>query len=352
MANNAALFVAPGPLVDGSGNPYALAKLYFYTTGTDTPLDTYSSSALTSANTNPVVADANGNFGNIYLLANTSYKVVLKTSADATVWTRDPVQGINISVTPSVGLLRAYLAGLGMSNNVSAPNTIVDVAAGACADDTNAVALSLTAGSINLGTTGIDALDTGALAVTTTYHCFAIGKLDGTTSRLASASINSPTLPIGYSYKRRIGSVITNVSAQIRAFTQDGDDFYWTAPVADVAATNPGTTAVLRSLTVPTGLSMKAEVQGLLVNFNTSAGLSTVAYFSDPSANDSTPVGAVLHDFALAATTGGGVQSAASRMRIRTDTSARIRTRLSFSDGNVGLTINTLGWTDRRGRDS
>ena len=77
-------------LSDGTGAPYPAAKAYFYVTGTVTPLATYSDAGLTSVNANPVVADANGRFGDIYLVAG-RYKVVLTTSADVTIDTLDPV---------------------------------------------------------------------------------------------------------------------------------------------------------------------------------------------------------------------------------------------------------------------
>ena len=77
-------------LVDGNGAPYAAAKAYFYETGTTTPKTTYSNAGLSSANANPVVADADGRFGDIYLVAG-RYKVVLATSADVAIDTLDPV---------------------------------------------------------------------------------------------------------------------------------------------------------------------------------------------------------------------------------------------------------------------
>ncbi len=77
--------------VDGNSEVYASAKLYFYLSGTTTPADTYSDSTLSTPNTNPVVASAEGLFGNIYLDPSKTYKAVLKTSADVTVFTVDPV---------------------------------------------------------------------------------------------------------------------------------------------------------------------------------------------------------------------------------------------------------------------
>jgi hypothetical protein len=77
--------------VDGNGDPRAGAFLYFYEAGTDTPKDTYSNAALSTPNTNPVEADADGAFGDIFMSA-ANYKVILKTSELATVWTADDYQ--------------------------------------------------------------------------------------------------------------------------------------------------------------------------------------------------------------------------------------------------------------------
>ena len=53
--------------------------------------------------------------------------------------------------TVSLGgtVLRSYLAGLGLANNTTTPNTKLDVAAGVCADSTNAQMLSVTASTID-----------------------------------------------------------------------------------------------------------------------------------------------------------------------------------------------------------
>lgn len=80
--------------VSSLGVPLAGAKLYFYASGTSTPLDTYSDAALTVPNTNPVVADSTGVWGSIYLQA-ADYKVNLTTSTGAQVagFSIDPVSG-------------------------------------------------------------------------------------------------------------------------------------------------------------------------------------------------------------------------------------------------------------------
>lgn len=77
---------------DANGVPLSGAKLNFYQAGTTTRLDTYSDTDLTTANANPVVADAAGRFGDIFLQAQ-DYNVVLTDSADVTIWSADPVAG-------------------------------------------------------------------------------------------------------------------------------------------------------------------------------------------------------------------------------------------------------------------
>lgn len=94
-------------LSDGNGAPHIAAKAYFYETGTTTPKATYSDAGLTSVNANPVVADANGRFGDIYLVAG-RYKVVLTTSADVAIDTLDPVDGTSQLISVASAPATAY----------------------------------------------------------------------------------------------------------------------------------------------------------------------------------------------------------------------------------------------------
>lgn len=88
MANR---FYSPNQqFADSTGLPYANGTLTFYASGTSTPLATYSDSALTIPNTNPVVLDSAGRAGNIFL-QNLAYKVVLSDVNNNPIWTDDPV---------------------------------------------------------------------------------------------------------------------------------------------------------------------------------------------------------------------------------------------------------------------
>ncbi len=85
-------FVIPNQFsVDASGVPRAGAQMFFYATGTNTYQNTYSDSGLTVPNVNPVIADANGQFGNVFLLTSPAYHVVLEDANGVVIWDMDPV---------------------------------------------------------------------------------------------------------------------------------------------------------------------------------------------------------------------------------------------------------------------
>ena len=109
----ASLYV-PSRIGSPTGSGY---KLYFYQTGTTTPVDTFSQSDLAPGheNTNPVVADSNGLFGPIYLKATPDYKAVLTDASGNVKWTTDPL----LTAATSVITTRGDLI-IGNSSNVAA----------------------------------------------------------------------------------------------------------------------------------------------------------------------------------------------------------------------------------------
>ena len=79
---------------DNSGVPLAGGLLYSYEAGTTTPAPTYTTSAGTIANTNPIVLDAAGRPPSEIWLGPIAYKLVLKTSASVLLWTMDNIVGL------------------------------------------------------------------------------------------------------------------------------------------------------------------------------------------------------------------------------------------------------------------
>jgi len=88
------------------GLPLVGGKLYTYAAGTTTPLATYVDHTGTTTNTNPVILDSNGE-ADVWLPDTTSYKYVLKTSADVLLYTVDyiavPVTTNSFASPPPIG---------------------------------------------------------------------------------------------------------------------------------------------------------------------------------------------------------------------------------------------------------
>lgn len=81
---------------DNLGIPLAGGLLYSYTAGTTTSQATYTSTAGTIANANPIVLDSAGRTANeVWLTVGVSYKFVLQTPAAVTIATYDNISGIN-----------------------------------------------------------------------------------------------------------------------------------------------------------------------------------------------------------------------------------------------------------------
>lgn len=240
-----------------------------------------------------------------------------------------------------VSQMRDYYSGLRIANSVSTPNTQIDVAAGLANSDTNDLLISLAAGTINCATVGANGLDAGALAASTWYHAFAIAKADGTAARLASLSPTAPTLPSGYTKKRRLGAFKTNASSQIIAFRQTGNRFMWTAPAGSYSISNPGTAAVLVPLEVPTGI----QVEGIF-NFYLQSleAARRVALISSPLDPDVAPNPGDQSSISAGTSLASG--SAQAEYRRDTNTSRQIRYRLDGSSANTSVWLNTIGWVD------
>lgn len=271
--------------------------------------------------------------------------------------------GSGITITNAAGAItiaslpRSYLAGYGLSTAGS--STTMTIAAGQATDSTNAQnitrasSIAKTTASWSVGTAA-GGLDTGSIAPSTWYHFFAILRTDtGVTDVLFSTSATSPTMPANYVYFRRIASWKTDGSSNWTSMTQDGDYFRLAASVLDINSTNPGTSAVSATLaSVPSGINVHA-----LMNFMTTQGgaVSQTVYVSDLSATDEAPIqynanpavpGATMTQFGVSGT------GPMMQIMIRTNTSQAIRYRLFLSDASTKVGIITLGWFDRRGRDS
>lgn len=256
----------------------------------------------------------------------------------------------------SNGLPAGHLFGMVLSNNGTDPTNDIDVSAGKCRsdDDTEDIVL---ASSITKQLDAVWAVGTnaggrasGAGIANATYHVFVIKRTD--TRVVDVAFDSSPTganiaanTNAAYTKKRRVGS-ISRVSNAIRLFKQDDDNFEWLVPVNDVNVTNPGTAAVTRTLTVPTGIRVQAKT--LVIGEGNGADQPINIFISDLSITD-TPATLAAAVLCVYASTGGTIDLGATVLTY-TNTSAQIRSRVQFSGATTKLFITTLGWIDSRGR--
>jgi hypothetical protein len=77
---------------DSAGDPLSGALVYVYDVGTTTLRSIFTDDGLSVAAANPIVCDSAGRHDMRYT-ATGSYKIVVKTSADVTVYTRDNIDG-------------------------------------------------------------------------------------------------------------------------------------------------------------------------------------------------------------------------------------------------------------------
>lgn len=249
-------------------------------------------------------------------------------------------QSLNLPVDLAK-FMRGYISGCGMSAHAAAPTTKVAVDAGVLtADDGSAVMLA-TAGVIDFAASGENGIDQGQVAGSQWYHCFVIGKEDGSTARLASLSLAAPSLPTGYVRKRRIGSQKTNASGALIKLNQRGFDFFWDIPVNDYGASNPGTAPLVATLSVPTGVSVKADCSYYLQSADVTRRSSLITSTGQAA---TAPAAGVMSTIAAGLPSASGLTQ--TTFQAWTNTSGQIRHQLDGSGGSTSVFITTRGWFD------
>lgn len=382
-----ALFAPPrySPM-SGNGTSYPAAKLYFYETGTTTPKDTYSDAGLTTPNANPVVADANGLFGVIYL-GTGDYAVTLKDASNNTLWTVDPQSGLGAADTLTtrgdlltrdasgysrlaIGTTGYYLAsngtdpywaapiiprlaiqGLTYANNGTDATNDIDIAVGGAMDSTSArmmvlgSALTKRLDAVWAVGTNQGGLDTGS-ASDTDYFIWLINRSDtDVTDVLFSTSATAPTMPTNYNYKRLIGW-FKRVSGAIVAFktyeTEGGGlNLMWTAPTLDI---NTTVTTARRTdaVKVPLAFSTLATIRVSLVD----AADNILALVCCPDETDAAPSATAAPLANLNSHSGAGATEQ-KELRIRTSATGTIAARATAALDTYAVSTVGFEWSRR-----
>lgn len=268
----------------------------------------------------------------------------------------DARENMGLAIGTDVSAIqRGHLFGLRLSNNVTDATNDIDIAVGEASSDA-APPVSMTLSSAL--TKRLDAAwavgnnqggrDTGSIA-DGTWHVWLIQRSDtGVVDALFSLSATAPTMPTNYDRKRRIGSIL-RASGAITAFVQIGDRFLLSTTAAEVITSNPGTSAVLAALRVPTGLNVTAVFTSRVSNASLALG-NVSLYLSSPLVTDEA-AGTARSSQTVRTPSGGTPFDTAGQYEIITDTSGRIRYRFNGTDAQLEIRLMTVGWIDTRGRD-
>lgn len=236
-------------------------------------------------------------------------------------------------------LLPRFHGGLTLSNDLTSPNTVIDVAPGAATSDdfTTMIqlvsAFSKTISGTFVAGNGGPGLDTGVVATSAWYHVHLIKGTAGV-DLLISLSPTSPLMPTGFTKHRRIGSFVTDSSSHIWPFVNVGSWFFVKTTLLSTSAVAQSATPGNRVAFVPLGVSVMARI--IAINAAGAAGHSLWVY--SPLVSDE-----------AASSTEATIKSTSadtvfSQVDVLTDTNANVR---SVCDGATGtFSIRSIGWCE------
>ena len=175
-------------------------------------------------------------------------------------------------------------ANLIIENNSGTPNSQMDIDADAItlidASDFTYQANSANL-TIDITASGANGLDTGSEANSTQYYLWVIYNITtDTAAGLLSLSSTAPTMPSGYTYKRRVGATFNDSSGNLEGTQQTGNRL----KIVTLRA-NYLTGGSLGSFTLITP-NAPATVREITVNYSTAAALA--ADFSVDGTNSQT----------------------------------------------------------------
>lgn len=253
-------------------------------------------------------------------------------------------------------LPRNYIDGLILSNGIDSDHDI-NIAIGECrntGDTENITADSAFVKQIDatwtVGTAAGGRAAGVSLSNTTWYHVFAIGKADdggfdfGFDTDIAASNLlaDAAVIAAGFTTYRRIGSVLTDGSANIIGFSQYGDEFLWDAPPLDIDTSVQGASAISYALSTPLGVKCIA-----MQNFYIGGGVASVGiYVTSLDQDDQNPT--VILGRISVWFESGEANEVAGGIRTRTNTSSQIRIR--STDAATDIDAATIGYIDSRGK--
>ncbi len=325
--------------VDSSGNPLAGGKVLTYAEGTTTAKATYPTRTdaenATSPNANPVILDARG-AASIWTAATGLYYFVVTDADDVEVTTIDEYGDENdVNVVP-----KDYIAGLKVSTGTDTDHD-VDISAGECRDTADSHDIVVTTPlTVAIDASGINGLDTGAVAADTMYALWVVADASGANAvgGIYSLSFDNPTLPSGYDKKRMISAHRTDGSSNVIAFEQFGDYFRYTGDLIQDVNDNTitGNAFATGTLSAPPGCV--AHITAYAQNGTD----DNIAVWVRPSgaADSASPDEAASH---VQADSVAGTQTAGMEF-VPVDSSSQMQYAATEAAGTTVVIINTRGF--------
>lgn len=236
------------------------------------------------------------------------------------------------------------ISGLEVANNSTDADHDLDIATGQTWDDTLSFPMRLTSATTKrldatfAEGTGNGGFATGeSLPTSGTFHLWLITKTDGTTDVFANnhaTSGLSPTLPTGFTYKKRILSFITDSSANILGFSQNGNCVSLNN-IIQVYNAAPGTTSINTPAFTPLGIVTRADFIGRALNSDT----SLTAFVYTPGKTNEQP------NFRIAATGSGTTSiSVSANPTVVIPITGNVALYSNEATTNINLFLNS--WTD------
>ena len=301
-------------------------------------------------NTGASTIDLLGLGGGVKNIVNTAIKGTLLAGNRVTVKYRsgsddcEIIKGSGLTSSPS-----GHIHGLTLSNDVDADHDIT-IAIGNAVDSNNDLSLELTASLTKqidvawaAGDNAGGRFPAAAVAIDTWYHVFLIKKdSDGTTEAGFDTSVTAVNIPAGYTAYRRIGSVLTDGSANIIAFKQVGNEFIWELPIRDYTGA-PATSRVEHTMSSPLDVNCMVRVD---IHGTDTASAGGMLRLYSPYAADAavTSANASLQLYHFTSNGEGyGIQ-----VEILTNLLSQMSVRSASTVANTNL--NTVGYTDFRGQ--
>lgn len=237
-----------------------------------------------------------------------------------------------------------------ITNNSGTPNSQIDVSAGDIVVPNllpgGGVKFANAAFTINCATTGVNGMDTGTLPTSGWVYVYAISN-GATVAGLASLSSSAPTMPTGYTYRKRIGAMRTDSSAHFFRTRQLGAKAVYQVtsatnttalPVVASGTQTPWTAFPVSGVTVPT---TAIEVRLIL--------------FASLNANSNTYIAVAPNNNYSTSITAGTPTAFGGNANTTTTAVINAQSDLLLENSNIyvgttggfgAATVSMYGWTD------